>query len=137
MCMKFLSEEWFEEFKVLTMDAYAPGKTPTNMTTTLCECYSDVPLAGGEKLWMLYKFENGVITSMERGLGEATIPSAEFVTDATYDIVVKLLKGEMSNAKALMGGKVKLKGNLSKALKLISVHDNIDKCKHLNGKTEW
>ena len=135
--MKFLSEEWFEEFRAITMETFSPGKTPTGVTTSLCECYSDVPLAGGEKLWMMYVFENGILTSLERGLGESSIPSAEYTSDATYDIVVKLLKGEMANAKAVLSGKVKLKGNVTKALKLISTHDYIDKCKHLGGKTEW
>lgn len=135
--MKFLTEEWFEEFKPIVLDTFAAGKTPSKISTTLCEMYSDVPFANGEKLWMFFKFDNGVVTECTRGVGLSTVPEAEYTTDATYEVVVKLLKGEMANAKALLKGQVKLKGNVSKALKLISTHDVLDKCKFVNGTTEF
>lgn len=134
--MKFLTEEWFAEFQPSVLAAFAPGKTPTNVTLTLCEMYSSVPQIGGDA-WIFYKFENGVVTECTRGLGKNTAPDADYATDAEYDIVVKLLLGEMANAKAVLKGLVKIKGNVTKALKLLSVHDVIDECKKLGGKTEW
>lgn len=134
--MKFLTDEWFAQFKPSVLDAFAAGKTPTNVTLTLCELYSNAPQLGGDA-WLFYKFENGVVTECSRGLGKNTAPDADYVTDAEYDIVVKLLTGEMANAKAVLKGLVKIKGNVTKALKLLSVHDVIDDCKRQGGKTEW
>ena len=135
--MKFLTEEWFAEFQPSVLAAFAPGKTPTNVTLTLCELYSNVPQIGGNGMWLFYRFENGVVTECTRGLDKSTAPDADYVTDAEYDIVVKLLTGEMANAKAVLKGLVKIKGNATKALKLLSVHDVIDDCKRPGGKTEW
>ena len=47
------------------------------------------------------------------------------------------LAGEMANAKAVLKGLVKIKGNVTKALKLLGPHDVISECKKLGGKTEW
>ena len=134
--MKFLTEEWFEEFKPAVLDAFAPGKTPTNVNLTLCELYSNVPHIGGD-MWLFYKFEDGVVTECTRGLEKSTAPAADYTTDAEYDVVVKLLLGEMANAKAVLKGLVKIKGNVTKALKLLGPHDVISECKKLGGKTEW
>lgn len=135
--MKFLTEEWFAEFQPSVLAAFAPGKTPTNVTLTLCELYSNVPQIGGNGMWLFYRFENGVVTECTRGLDKSTAPDADYVTDADYDVVVKLLVGEMANAKAVLKGLVKIKGNVTKALKLLGPHDVIDECKRQGGKTEW
>ena len=134
--MKFLTDEWFAEFKPCVLDTFAAGKTPTGVTLTLCELYSNVPQLSGDT-WLFYCFKDGVVTSCEHGMGKDTAPAADYVTDADYETVVKLMKGEMASAKAALKGLVKIKGNMTKALKLISVHDMIDDCKRLGSKTEW
>ena len=135
--MKFLTEEWFAEFKPFVLDTFSAGKTPSKVTLTLCEHYSKVPQEGGQKVWLFYNFKDGVVTECSRGIGEASAPDADYTTDADYDVVVKLMTGEMASAKALLKGQVKLKGNVTKALKLIATHDVVDECKKLNGKTEY
>lgn len=134
--MKFLTDEWFAEFKPCVLDTFAAGKTPTNVTLTLCELYSNAPQVGGDT-WLFYRFKDGVVTECEHGMGKDTAPAADYVTDAEYETVVKLMTGEMASAKAALKGLVKIKGNLTKALKLIGPHDIIDNCKRLGGKTEW
>ena len=135
--MKFLTEEWTEEFIALAKDTFSPEKTPSKVTLTLCECYNNVPHFGGETVWYNYTFKNGVCESIERGMGRANAPAADYTSDADYDFFVKTMTGEMSTAKALTSGKIKLKGNLMKALKLLDTHNVITECKRLNGKTEW
>lgn len=134
--MKFLTEEWFAEFKPCVLDTFSAGKTPSKVTLTLCEMYSDVPQVGGD-MWLFYNFKDGVVTDCSRGLGKDTAPAADYTTDASYETVVKLMTGEMASAKALLKGLVKLKGNVTKALKLVATHDVLDDCKRLGGKTEW
>ena len=135
--MKFLTEEWTNEFIAQAKDTFSPGKTPAKVTLTLCECYNKVPHLGGDTVWYMYKFNNGVLESVERGMGRANAPAADYTSDADYDFFVKTMTGEMSTAKALTTGKIKLKGNLMKALKLLDTHNILTEQKKLNGKTEW
>ncbi len=133
--MKFLTEEWSEEFIALAKDTFSPGKTPSKVTVTLCECYNKVPQCGGDTVWFKYTFKDGVITDIIRGTGRACAPDADYVSDGDYDVSVKNITGELSSAKALTSGKIKLKGNLMKGLKLLDTHNVLAECKKLNGKT--
>ena len=133
--MKFLTEEWSEEFIALAKDTFSPGKTPSKVTVTLCECYNKVPQCGGDTVWFMYTFKDGVITDITRGTGRTSAPAADYVSDADYDISVKNIVGELSSAKALTSGKIKLKGNLMKGLKLLDTHAVLAECKKLGGKT--
>lgn len=135
--MKFLTEEWSEEFFALAKGTFSPAKTPSKLTLTLCECYNKVPQCGGDTVWLMYTFKDGVLVSAERGMGRASAPAADYTSDADYDVFVKTMTGEMSTVKALTGGKIKLKGNLMKAMKMLDTHNVLTNCKPLGGKTEW
>lgn len=135
--MKFLTAEWGEEFKKLLTDTFSPEKTPSKLTLSLCECYNKVPQCGGDTVWFMYTLKDGVMTSVERGEGRANAPAADYTSDSDYDIFVKTMTGELSTTKALISGKIKLKGSLTKALKMLDTHNVITECKRLNGKTEW
>ena len=88
-------------------------------------------------MWYLYILKDGVLTDIKRGEGRENAPAADYTSDADYDFFVKTMTGEMSTAKALTTGKIKLKGNLMKALKLLDTHNILTEQKKLNGKTEW
>ncbi len=133
--MKFLTEEWSNEFIALAKDTFSPGKTPSKVTVTLCECYNKVPQCGGDTVWFMYTFKDGVITEITHGTGRASAPAADYVSDADYDVSVKNIIGELGSAKALTSGKIKLKGNLMKGLKLLDTHAVLAECKKLGGKT--
>ncbi len=135
--MKFLTEAWFEEFKALALDTFSPGKTPSKLTVTLCENYNKVPQEGGDTVWMMFVLRDGVITSLERGTGRANAPDADYVSDCDYDVFVKTMTGELGTAKALLSGKIKLKGSVTKAIKLLDTYNVIAECKKVQGTTEW
>ena len=135
--MKFLTEEWGNEFIAIAKDTFSPGKTPSKVSLTLCECYNKVPQCGGDTVWFMYTFKNGVLESAERGTGRANAPAADYTSDADYDTFVQTMTGELATVKALTAGKIKLKGNLMKALKLLDTHNILTECKKLGGKTEW
>ncbi|WDP85556.1 MAG: SCP2 sterol-binding domain-containing protein [Desulfobacter sp.] len=63
--------------------------------------------------------------AVSTGPGEP--PKAEFKITGSYDVFAKISKSELGSHKALMTGKLKLKGNMIKALKLASVADRINK----------
>lgn len=135
--MKFLTDEWYDEFSALAKDTFSPEKTPSKLTLTLCECYNKVPQCGGDTVWIMYTFKNGVIVSIERGIGRAGAPAADYTSDADYDTAIQNLTGELNTVKALTSGRIKLKGNLMKGLKMLDTHNVLTGCKSINGKAEW
>ncbi len=55
------------------------------------------------------------------------LPVAEFVITGDYEVFSKISRAEMGSQRALMSGKLKLKGNMVKALKLAAVSDRVNK----------
>lgn len=135
--MKFLTEEWQAEFEAKLKDAFSPAKTPTKMSLSLCEGFGAVPQLGNKDFWYKYTLVDGVLQSIEKGYGMDTAPSADYVSFAGYDVVSKIMTGEMGIAKALLGGKIKLKGNVTKAIKMLDTYNVVQDSKKLGGKTEW
>ena len=62
---------------------------------------------------------------MEVGDGEP--PKAEFTITGDYDVFARISRAEMSSQRALMTGKLKVRGNMAKALKLAAVADRLNK----------
>ena len=60
-------------------------------------------------------------------VGEGEPPKAEFVISGNYDVFAKITRGELGAQRALMTMKLKLKGNMVKALKLASLADRLNK----------
>lgn len=135
--MKFLTEDWLAEFKPILLDAFSPEKTPTKLTLSLCEQYTAVPQCGGQDVWIMYVFENGVLTSITNGIGTDTAPAADYTSFSDYETTKKILLGELGIPRALMSGKVKFKGNVTKALKMLEPYAIVQDTKQLGGKTEW
>lgn len=135
--MKFLTNEWSVEFEALLKDTFAPGKTPSKLTLTLCECYNKVPQCGGGTVWFMYTLKDGVLVSLERGEGRENAPAADYTSDCDYEPFIQTMTGELSTVKALTSGKIKLKGSLMKALKMLDTHNVITECKKLNGRSKW
>ena len=135
--MKFLSEEFFDEYSVRLKDVFSEGKTKTNVTLTLREDYLDVPHFGGKDAWYMLEFKNGVLVSFTHGVGLDNAPAADYIATSEYEITRKIMRGETSVVKCLTGGKIKLKGNLMKALKLMDTYNAVQNMKALDGATEW
>lgn len=135
--MKFLTDEWRAEFEACLKDIFSAEKTPTKLSLTLCEGYAAVPQLDGKDFWYMYVFENGVLTSITHGFGMDTAPKADYSSYADYDTTKKIMTGELGIPRALMSGKVKLKGNATKAIKMLDTYNKVQDAKELGGKTEW
>lgn len=135
--MKFLTEEWRTEFEAKLSDMFSAGKTPTKLTLSLCETFGAVPQLDGKDFWYKYTLVDGVITKIECGYGLDTAPKADYVSYADYETTKGIMTGEIGIAKALTGKKIKLEGNLLKALKMLDTYSKVQDCKALDGKTEW
>ncbi len=100
--------------------------TPEQMnklTTSMSNIYKNCP-GGGEK-FLFIECKDGKITRVETGTGEP--PKAEFLIIGDYEVFAKISRAELGSQRALMTGKIKLKGNLTKALRLAAVADRLNK----------
>ncbi len=85
--------------------------------------YLDCP--DGVTRYLFFRFEKGEFADLL--LGEGETPAAEFKITGTYETFAKISRAELGSQRALMTGKLKLKGNMVKALKLASIADRINK----------
>jgi len=93
------------------------------VTTSMSNIYKNCP--GGVELFLFIACQDGRVTRVETGTGEP--PQAEFRIIGNYETFAKISRAELGAQKALMTGKLKLKGNLAKALKLAAVSDRLNK----------
>jgi putative sterol carrier protein len=93
--------------------------TTSSMSNIYLNCQD-----GGSK-YLFFKFVNGILDLLLLGEGEP--PEAEFRITGDYQTFAMISKAELGSQKALMTGKLKLKGNMVKALKLASIADRINK----------
>ena len=135
--MKFLTDEFYAEFTARLKDIFSPAKTTTKLSLTLRETFLAVPQLGGKDAWYLLELRDGVLTGFTNGLGLDGAPQADYIATSDYDTTRKLMSGEIGLAKALTSGKIKLKGNLMKALKMLDSYNVVQETKKLDGATEW
>jgi putative sterol carrier protein len=76
-------------------------------------------------MFLFVECKDGKVTRFEMGTGEP--PKAEFLIIGDYEIFARISRAELGAQKAMMTGKLKLKGNLAKALKLAAVSDRMNK----------
>jgi hypothetical protein len=118
----YLSREWGEEVEKRLREGLSPEKM-NNLTSSMNNVYTHCP--GGADRYFFVGFEDGAVKSVEVGEGKG--PAAEFIISGDYETFAKISRAELGAQKALMGGKLKLRGNMVKALKLASLVDRVNK----------
>ena len=73
---------------------------------------------------MYYGIIGGVIDKVT--LCEGELPQAEFTITSDYETFAKISRTELKARAALMSGKMTLKGNLVKALRLAPIVDRLN-----------
>jgi putative sterol carrier protein len=118
----YLTEEWRAEAERRLKAELTPERM-NHITSSMSNVYLDCP--GGGTKYLLFRFEDGALTEMALGTGEP--PEAEFLITGSYDVFAQISRAELGAQKALMTGKLKLKGNMIKALKLAAIADRLNK----------
>jgi putative sterol carrier protein len=118
---KYLSEEWRVEAEKKLRELQT--ETLKNMTITMANCYLNCP--DGKNRYTYTDIKDGRLDGLAIGEGEA--PDADFRVIADYNVFVQIAKDEITGQAALMGGKLKIKGNMLKAMKFAPVSDKITK----------
>jgi putative sterol carrier protein len=120
--VSYLSQEWCDEAEGRLRTEIPPEKMK-NLTSSVAYVYTGCP--GGKDRFLFFRTDNGKFTEVLVGDNEP--PEAEFKVTGPYDLFASLTQGKISSQRALMSGKLKLKGNMVKALKLASLADRINK----------
>jgi len=120
--VKYLSMEWRDEAeKKLT--AELPPERMNFVTSSMSNIYHNCP--DGNDKYLFFEFTDGKFTKLLVGEGEP--PKAEFAIKGDYETFANITRGELNAQKALMTLKLKLKGNMVKALRLASLADRLNK----------
>lgn len=120
--LRYLSPEWGREVEKLLKAELTPDKM-NGITSSMSNIYENCP--GGKGAFIFFEFSDGNLSQFLVGDGEP--PAAEFRISGDYETFAKISRCEMGSQIALMSGKLKLKGNMVKALKLASIADRINK----------
>ncbi|MDW7729334.1 MAG: SCP2 sterol-binding domain-containing protein [Bacillota bacterium] len=119
---RYLSPEWKEQVEALLRSELTPEKM-NHITSSMSNIYLNCP--DGKERFMYFGFADGNLDRFLVEEGEA--PQAEFKITGDYETFAKISRAEMNGQVGLMSGKLKLKGNMVKALKLASIADRLNK----------
>lgn len=122
MAVKYLSSEWANEAQIRLrrqLDAESMKHLTSSMLTIYAHCPDGIDRA------LYYKIVDGLFEDIS--VREAPFPEAEFIISGDYETFAKISRAEIGARYALMNGKLRLKGNMVKALSLSSVVDRLNK----------
>jgi putative sterol carrier protein len=120
--VRYMSPEWAREVEKRLQAELSPEKMK-RLTSSMSNIYLQCP--DGKTKYLIFRFEEGKLA--EFSLGEGDPPEAEFRITGNYETFAKISRAELGSQRALMSGKLKLKGNMVKALKLASIADRVNK----------
>jgi putative sterol carrier protein len=120
--LKYLSPEWTMEAQQRLRSQLTP-ETMKNLTSSMLTVYHHCP--DGQDRALYYKIENGIFTDIS--VRQEPYPEAEFIISGDYETFAKISRAELGSRSALMSGKLRLTGNMVKALSLASIVDRFNK----------
>ena len=120
--IQYLTPPWRDAAEKRLKSELSPERM-NFITSSMSNIYLDCP-DGGTR-YLFFRFEKGEIAELLLGEGEP--PAAEFKITGKYDTFAQISQAKLGSQKALMTGKLKLKGNMVKALKLASIADRLNK----------
>ncbi len=118
----YLSKQWCDAVRE-RLTSTLSAETNKHTSTSMVNVYEKCP--DGKKHYFYTRMEEGLFAEVSVGEGDIW-PDAEFVITADYEMFAKVSRGELRSQKALMSGKMKLKGNMIKALKLVTISDRMN-----------
>jgi putative sterol carrier protein len=119
---KYLTPEWAQEVQRRLQAELTPDKMK-HVTSSMLTVYMGCP--DGKRRGVFYKMVDGVV--VELSIHEGELPQAEFTITGDYETFARISRAEIGSRSALMGGKLKLKGNMVKALSLAAIVDRLNK----------
>jgi len=119
---KYLSPDWTAEANKRLREQLSAAEMKF-LTSSMLTLYHHCP--DGKDRALYFKIEGGVFT--EISVLEAPLPQAEFVISGDYETFAKITRAQMGSRIALLNGKLRLNGNMIKALILTPLVDRFNK----------
>ena len=120
--VEYLSADWARLAREKLERQLDPAKM-NGLSASMVNVYRNCPDAKDRSL--LIDCREGKLSRFE--VADSAVPPAEFRIFGDYAVFAKITRGELSSQKALMTGKLTLKGNMAKALRLSSLADRINR----------
>lgn len=118
---KYLSPEWASEANKRLREQLTAAEIKF-LTSSMLILYHHCP--DGKDRALYFKIEKGEFIDIS--VLEAPLPQAEFVISGDYDTFVKITRSQLGSRVALLNGKVRLNGNMIKALMLTPIVDRFN-----------
>jgi putative sterol carrier protein len=118
---KYLSPEWAQEATKRLKEQLTPERMK-HLTSSMLTVYTNCP--DGQDRAVYYQITDGIVDAVT--LYDETLPQAEFTITGDYETFAQISRSELKARAALMSGKMTLKGNLVKALRLAPVVDRLN-----------
>jgi putative sterol carrier protein len=124
--LQYLSREWIDEV-IKRVKANLTAEEMKHVSSSMVNIVENCP--DGATRHMFFRFEEGLLAEALVGTSDDEVASkeAEFRIIGEYDTFAKISKAELGARSALMRNRIKLKGNMVKALRLSSVVDKLNK----------
>ena len=120
---KYLSPEWRDAVYAKLVEKFNENGNNPKVSADMNNIYLNCP--DGVNKYYYVSIVDGNIGKVEIGEGDG--PEAQFKIIGDYETFAQVTRCEMNAQKALMCGKFKFKGNLTKGLKLASLSDRLNK----------
>jgi putative sterol carrier protein len=120
--IQYLTSAWRDEAERRLKAELSPERM-NHITSSMSNIYLNCP--DGQDKFLFFRFAEGRFAELVLGEGEP--PAAEFRITGNYDTFARISRAELGSQRALMTGKLKLKGNMVKALKLAAIADRLNK----------
>jgi len=120
--LKYLSSEWVQEAAKRLRETLS-AEQMKHVTSSMLTLYHGCP--DGKQRSLFYRFADGFLADLILQEGEP--PRAEFVISGDYETFARISRAELGARSALMSGKLRLQGNMVKALSLASVVDRLNR----------
>ncbi len=119
---KYLSPDWTAEANNRLRQQLTAAEMRF-LTSSMLTLYHHCP--DGKDRALYFKIENGIFT--EISVREPPLPQAEFVISGDYETFAKITRAQLGARVALLNGKLRLNGNMIRALILTPIVDRFNK----------
>lgn len=119
--MKYLSPEWTAEAAKRLREQLSAADMKF-LTSSMLTLYHHCPDGVDHALYL--KLEKGLF--VEIAVCESPLPPAEFVISGDYTTIARITRAQLASRTALLSGKLRLSGNMIKALSLTPLVDRFN-----------
>lgn len=118
MAFQYLSREWLEEGRSRVSASPDFAASAKGLTASLINTITEAP--GGRTIFLYYQFHEGAIKELTVSEDPAILERpAEFRVSGNYETYTLINQGKLGSTEAVFKRKIKLEGNLAKALRYI------------------